>query len=350
MVKRIVILVTGAALLLTGCGTAAGTETTDSGEAAVVEYRIDWETEERKVPDFPENAAYLGCTENGYFYCVQSGETEADASQQFYFCPWDGEAVPLLESSAQTYSAFMHGDWLILYLADAMTSKVVGIAQDGTQWEILADAGSVVPSFYGYQEYLLILTSETVPGTDDTRDRITRANAGTLESEILYQTEDRIVCMSESEAGCLIVEGDYEGSQTMRLYDASCQNKLREIMLETPVIFAAENDGSYYLSERGDLGENLGAICQWSEDTLETVGWLPFVAEDNIIWDALKTENAWVLNAQNTGYMIDADGRLWVLDFEADEEAGKLRHMGEDGFSGIVERSDGDYWIGYYCE
>ena len=129
--------------------------------------------------------------------------------------------------------------------------------------------------------------------------------------------------------------------------DAASHSIKRSVKLEKPVVFAAESNGVFYLSERGPLRENLGGIYQW-EDTFERIGWVPFIAEDNIIWDGKCVGNLLLWKAQQYGYILDVDTQdLWVLHFRENEEQMKLRHLEDDGFTGIIEKDGHHYYRKY---
>ena len=379
MIKTRIVLFLLAALLLTGCTssesevstaveTAENTEADEEGAevsqdaeseavmsssetADILEYRTDWHIEEREIQNFPDNASYRGSTTEGIYYCFRHDPAGQDLLKTFYFQPWSGEAVPLLEVSSSLYSTFPHGDWLFVSLLGTDGFSLVGLHPKEEPWEVFSCTGFVLPMLYGYDEKLLMLyiDDSSIPGeaSEERVYKISRTDLLTRETEVLYETKNRLACVSESAAGVWFAEEDEDGQQTLCQYDAASHSIKRSVKLEKPVVFAAESNGVFYLSERGPLRENLGGIYQW-EDTFERIGWVPFIAEDNIIWDGKCVGNLLLWKAQQYGYILDVDTQdLWVLHFRENEEQMKLRHLEDDGFSGIIEKDGHHYYRKY---
>ena len=380
MIKTRIVLFLLAALLLTGCtssepevSTAVETaENTEADErdtevsqdaepeavmpssetADILEYRTDWHMEEREIQNFPDNASYRGSTTEGIYYCIWD-DTNQNLFKTFYFQTWSGEIVSLLEDSGRVYSTFPHEDWLFVSLPDPDTNgfALVGLHPEEAPWEVFSCRGGMLPMLYGYDEKLLVLyiDDSSIPGeaSEEKVYKISRTDLLTRETEVLYETKNRLACVSESAAGVWFAEEDEDGQQTLCQYDAASHSIKRSVKLEKPVVFAAESNGVFYLSERGPLRENLGGIYQW-EDTFERIGWVPFIAEDNIIWDGKCVGNLLLWKAQQYGYILDADTQdLWVLHFRENEEQMKLRHLEDDGFSGIIEKDGHHYYRKY---
>lgn len=332
----------------------------------VMAYRYLSAVYSHSVENYPEEAVYLGSTDDGcYYYLSESDGSESETdSMAFYYLEWEGEPVLLTEFSAvHTLSSYLCDGQVILYLSGPETNTVVSLSADGNVWEILAEGSATVPDFYGYQDDLLILTYGRNAENETMLYTVTRADMETHETEQLVQTENTIVSATESENGVLLAWMAADGTQMLTQYDEMCENKMKETTWERKVVFAVEYDGTYYLSEQtgsADTEENLGGVYYW-EDGVEPklTGRIPFVTESNIIEAGRMIGTAMMWKTQNYGYLYEPrTGFLYLLDysesldFTRDETNRVLGCMdfcsqGEHyaGFSGVVNYIDGFTYV-----